>query len=105
MDIVEFKIVQNLLYDFNSVYVKSDYLQRLSSMARILRERQELKIQFIGYTDNVGAEDVNKRIAHQRVENLVCYFNDRKVSADRIEIIGQGNTDPVASNTSEEGRM
>lgn len=104
-DTVEFKIVQNLLYDFNSVFVNPDYLSRLSKMARILREKPELKVQLIGHTDNIGEEEVNKRVAKQRVENLVYYFKDRKVKPDRIEIVGAGPSNPMASNESEEGRV
>ncbi len=104
-DTVEFKIVENLLYEFNSVFVKPEYLQRLSKMARVLRERPDLKVQLIGHTDNSGSEEVNKKIALQRVENLVLYLKDRKVSPNRIEIIGAGQAVPLAGNDSEEGRL
>lgn len=104
-DTVEFKIVQNLLYEFNSIFVNSDYLSRLSKMARILREKPELKVQLTGYTDNVGDEEVNKRVARQRVENLVQYFRDRRIQPERIEIIGAGKANPLASNENEEGRI
>lgn len=103
-DTIEFKIVQNLLYNFNSVFVSAEYLPRLSRIARILRQRPELKVQLIGHTDNVGQEEINKKVAEQRVQNLVYYFRDRSIEPARIEVLGAGQANPLASNENEEGR-
>jgi OOP family OmpA-OmpF porin len=94
----DFKVVQNLEYDFNAVYVAADYLPRLRKLGNILRDKKELSISMYGHTDEVGSQEVNERVALQRVENLKSYFKQRGIAEDRIEVIGVGNAEPLATN-------
>lgn len=103
-NIVEFKIAQNLMYEFNSIFVTTDYVPRLSRMAAVLKERPELDLRLAGYTDNIGSAAVNKRVARQRVEQLVYFFQERGVDASRIEILAGGQDNPLGGNEKEEGR-
>lgn len=101
---VEFKIVQNLEYDFNSVFVTPNYLPRLRSIGNILKDKENLKVQLIGHTDEVGSPEANERVARQRVENLNSYFKRRGIDDNRIEIVSAGSAEPLASNDSEANR-
>ena len=100
----EFKLVQNILYDFNSVYPKGEYYQRLNNISRVLREKGELKVQLIGHTDSIGSQEVNEEVARMRVRNIQRYLTERGVSNDRIEILGAGQGEPIAPNETDEGR-
>lgn len=102
---VEFKIVQNLEYDFNSVYVTPDYLPRLRNIGNLLRERSDLQLQLIGHTDEVGSPETNERVARQRVDNLEDYFKRRGIADSRLEVIGAGNSEPLAANDTEANRV
>lgn len=102
---VEFKIVQNLEYNFNSVYVSTDYLSRLRTIGNMLRERNNLKIQLVGHTDDVGSQETNERVARQRVENLEDYFRRRGIEKNRVEVVGAANTEPLTANDTEVNRM
>lgn len=101
---VEIKIGHNLMYDFNSLYVTTEYVPYLSQVARIMRERPALKMKLVGYTDNIGSEKVNKRVANARVRNLVYFFKERGVDPERIELKGEGQENPLTTNDTEEGR-
>ncbi|AHM58999.1 OmpA/MotB domain-containing protein [Flammeovirgaceae bacterium 311] len=103
--VTEFKIVQNLEYDFNAVYVAPDYLPRLRRLGNILRDRNDLTVTLYGHTDEIGAQDVNQRVAVQRVENLENYFKRRGITADRIEVVGVGNTEPLNANDTDGNRQ
>lgn len=103
-NVVEFKIAQNLMYEFNSIFVTTSYVARLARMARVLKERTELELRLVGYTDNIGSAEVNKRVATQRVQQLVYFFEERGVDASRIEILAAGKGNPLAPNEHEEGR-
>ena len=91
-------------YDFNSVFVTPNYLPRLRSIGNILKDKEKLKVQLVGQTDEVGSPEANERVARQRVQNLDDYFKRRGISDDRIEIISAGSTEPLASNDSEANR-
>ena len=101
---VEFKIVQNLLYDFNSVFVSSEYLSRLRTLSNILRERENLELKLIGHTDQQGSDEANERVARQRVVNLEYYFRSRGIADKRIDAIGAGMREPLVANDTEENR-
>jgi OOP family OmpA-OmpF porin len=100
----EFKLVQNILYDFNSVYANMEYQQRLSNVASVLKNKQNLKVQLIGHTDSIGSEEENIRVAKQRVNNVLQYLTRRRIDPSRIEVLGVGLTEPVASNDTDSGR-
>lgn len=103
-NLVEFKIAQNLMYEFNSVYVTTDYVPRLSRMARVMEERPELRIKLVGYTDNIGSSEVNKRVAKQRVQNLMYFFKERGIDPARIELVSGGEEKPLGENEDEDSR-
>src|SRR5690606_1914892 len=100
----EFKLVQDILFGFNSIYPTFEYEQRMSRIARALKARPELRMQIIGHTDNIGDEDVNLRVAEQRVQTVSHYVTRRGISNDRIEVIAAGLQEPVATNEVKEGR-
>ncbi|WP_017732616.1 OmpA family protein [Nafulsella turpanensis] len=103
-DTAEFKLVQNILYDFNSVYPQGTYYDRLNNIKNVLKEKDELKLQLIGHTDSIGSAEVNEEVARLRVANIRRYLTERGVSSNRIEIIGAGQGEPVAPNETDEGR-
>ncbi|WP_017731640.1 OmpA family protein [Nafulsella turpanensis] len=103
-NLIEFKIAQNLMYEFNSVFVTTDYVPRLARIARIMQERPELRIKLVGYTDNIGSEEVNKRVAMKRVQNLMYFFKERGIDTGRIELISGGEDKPLKENEDAEGR-
>lgn len=103
-DTTEFKLVQNLLYGFNSVYISRDYVPRFRKISRLLKNQPALTIELIGHTDNVGSKAVNERVARKRVNNLVHLLSNSGISRSRIEVIGLGKEEPIASNDTEEGR-
>jgi outer membrane protein OmpA-like peptidoglycan-associated protein len=57
-----------------------------------------------GHTDSVGGHRYNHALSEKRAQSVVDYLAHKGVSASRIHAAGYGETRPVASNTSEEGR-
>ncbi|EMR03177.1 OmpA family protein [Cesiribacter andamanensis] len=103
-DTVEFKLVENLEYDFNGVYATSRYLPRLRSIGNVLQQRPRLSLQLIGHTDEVGTPEANERVARQRVTNLQAYFRSRGIAASRLETLALGSQEPLADNDTEANR-
>lgn len=79
----------------------------LEQVANVLREHPEIKkIEVQGHTDNKGAPAYNKRLSQRRAESVVKWLVTRgNVDAARLEAQGFGMEDPVAENTTEEGRQ
>ncbi len=80
--------------------VIDDYLDRL---LRRLADSGE-RVQLTGHTDNSGTPDYNLRLGQQRAEAIRALLVSKGLAADRITTATKGQTQPVDSNDTEEGR-
>ena len=69
-----------------------------------MQENPELHILVEGYTDSVGSEAYNQRLSERRAESVRTYMVAHGIAPGRIETRGYGETKPVASNDTAEGR-
>lgn len=91
---------------FNSRNFKPDntmnaYLEELKSY---LQKYPNKKVTIIGHTDDVGDDKVNIVIARDRARNVMRYFAKNGIAKDVMTAISKGESEPVADNTTEEGR-
>lgn len=61
-------------------------------------------IRIAGHTDNIGSNIYNEELSARRAEAVVNYLIDKGISPERLEFKGYGSRQPVADNTTEEGR-
>jgi outer membrane protein OmpA-like peptidoglycan-associated protein len=78
--------------------------QSLNKLAGSLKQFPESKIEITGFTDNVGAEQMNLELSKKRAVSVGRYLVAQGVERSRIEAFGKGVQDPVASNATEQGR-
>jgi outer membrane protein OmpA-like peptidoglycan-associated protein len=78
--------------------------EKLNHVATALKEQTEQSITIEGYTDNVGADDANQQLSLRRAQAVRDYLVAQGVPAERVQAIGRGESTPVASNASPEGR-
>jgi outer membrane protein OmpA-like peptidoglycan-associated protein len=88
---------------------KSDLLpiaqKKLDDVAKALNDTNESqKITIEGHTDSNGNDDSNLRLSRDRAEAVRSYLVSRGVKSERVEAVGKGETTPVASNDTAEGR-
>ena len=65
----------------------------------------EWKLKLAGHTDNVGAERNNLILSKQRAEAVQTYLSGKGVEKERIKVEFYGETQPIASNDTPEGRQ
>ena len=63
------------------------------------------KVQLAGHTDNVGQPEANKALSQARAESVRQQLIAYGCQPDKITAYGYGDTRPVASNETEEGRQ
>jgi outer membrane protein OmpA-like peptidoglycan-associated protein len=93
-----------LLYDFNSAVVKPTAATNLTNLANSLKEYPNTDVVIVGHTDSVGTYDYNQQLSERRARAAADYLISRGVAASRIRASGLGETEPIASNSTEEGR-
>jgi hypothetical protein len=94
----------NLSFEFNSYKINSDSYPFLDELASVLIAEPTWKLELSGHTDNKGSESTNLKMSNGRVEEVKKYLVSKGVSADRITTFGYGESKPIASNDTEEGR-
>jgi hypothetical protein len=94
----------NLSFQFNSYKINSDSFPFLDELASVLLAEKTWKLELSGYTDNVGSDATNLAISKGRVEEVKKYLISKGIPADRIVTFAYGESKPIASNDTEEGR-
>lgn len=97
-------LLNNLFFETNSAKLLPASESELKRLAQLLNTNTKIKIQIIGYTDDVGNDDFNQKLSDQRAKTVLDYLVSLGVSATRLSKLGMGEKNPVASNTTEEGR-
>lgn len=87
------------LFAFNSDKVKIPQ-PKLVEIADALKESDSPKhIVIVGYTDNLGSDEYNKKLSERRAIAVKNYIASNGVDADRLKIEGKGEADPVVTCT------
>ncbi len=76
----------------------------LNKVAELLNKNPKLRIELGGHTDNVGRPEANQKLSEQRAKAVFDYLVGKGIAADRLSYKGYGETQPVATNETEEGR-
>ena len=91
-------------FDTDSTAIKPAFRDTLDRVAQSLNQYPNSLIDVYGHTDSTGSDAYNMTLSQRRAEAVASYLSSRGVSASRIRSQGFGETQPVASNATEEGR-
>jgi outer membrane protein OmpA-like peptidoglycan-associated protein len=83
--------------------LKAGAMAKLDQIADALRGKEQPMVVF-GFTDNVGAADMNMDLSQKRAQSVRDYLVGKGIPSDLITAQGKGPSDPVAGNDSVEGR-
>ena len=77
---------------------------QLDRIVTVLQENPSLRVEVQGHTDNSGKASANERLSKRRAKSVVQYFIQQGVESDRLQWAGYGQTRPIASNGTVDGR-
>jgi OOP family OmpA-OmpF porin len=97
-------IIKGLLFDFGKADIKPIYHQFLDNVVRVLKKNPEMLIEIQGHTDSIGSAAFNMTLSVKRAQAVADYLTSHGIDANRLTVTGFGETRPVASNDTEEGR-
>ena len=95
----------DLSFYFGSVQLTPESLKTLDDLAVVLANHPTAQVKLEGSTDNIGTEESNQKISIGRAEEVKNYLVDHGVDQDEISTFGTGDSNPIASNDTEQGRM
>jgi len=91
-------------FETGKAELKSSSYTILDKIASILNRYPNYNVSIAGHTDSVGKEENNRRLSEQRAQACFNYLLSKGFNADRISFIGYGETQPLSSNSTKEGR-
>jgi outer membrane protein OmpA-like peptidoglycan-associated protein len=97
--------MSDVLFDTGQYSLKPGAREKLAKVAGILIAYPGLNIEVGGYTDNVGADDMNQKLSENRAGAVRNYLVEQGVITNSVTSKGFGNTLPVASNDNAAGRQ
>ncbi|MEE4605294.1 MAG: OmpA family protein [Desulfobacteraceae bacterium] len=96
---------KDVLFEFDGVEVPPDSHDRLKMVAKFLEDNPDTFAVLAGFTDNAGAEEYNLKLSRVRSLNVKNFILEQsRIDPDRVILFWYGNTNPVASNDTAEGR-
>ena len=96
--------LRNVFFNSGKWDVKSDSYAELDRLVALLSDIPSLKIEISGHTDNVGSESFNELLSQRRADAVVNYLAGKGVDKKRLSAKGYGQSKPVDSNNTSEGR-
>jgi outer membrane protein OmpA-like peptidoglycan-associated protein/tetratricopeptide (TPR) repeat protein len=97
-------VLKNIFFDVNSTDLNESSTAELNQLLALLKENPTLQIQINGHTDNVGKPADNLKLSNGRAQSVVNYLVKNGIDAKRLRFQGFGATQPIADNSTEEGR-
>lgn len=94
----------NVTFATNSADVNASFYPVLSSVATVLKEFDKTVVVVSGHTDNTGSDQLNMDLSQRRASSVSGYLTAQGISSERFITQGFGETQPVASNDTPEGR-
>jgi OOP family OmpA-OmpF porin len=92
-------------FDFDQAVLRAEDKQRLdAAVAQMKTLPEDATIQVTGYTDSVGTEEYNRDLSMRRAQAAQEYLVSNGVDQRRIVLSGMGESNPIASNDTAEGR-
>lgn len=96
---------QPIYFDHDKSEIKPEFHEYLSEMALILEGIHDLRIKVTGHTDSNGTDAYNIALSQRRANAIKAFFLARGVSEDKLEIDFKGESKPVESNATKEGKQ
>jgi outer membrane protein OmpA-like peptidoglycan-associated protein len=94
-----------ILFDVNKATLRPEAQANLRDLARILNKYPDTNVLIEGHTDATGSEEYNLELSRARAQAVANFLAGMQVDPTRFSIMGYGESQPIASNESVEGRQ
>jgi outer membrane protein OmpA-like peptidoglycan-associated protein len=93
-----------IMFDINKAALREKYKGELANLATILNKYEDCNILLEGHTDSTGPDKYNLELSRKRAQAVSDYLATQNVHPTRFTITGYGESQPIASNETTEGR-
>ncbi|MCT7375231.1 OmpA family protein [Chelativorans salis] len=104
-DYIVLNMPSNITFATDSSSIQPAFYPTLNSVALVLKRYNQTLVDVYGHTDSTGSYEHNMQLSRQRAQSVADYLVAQGTNSQRFAVIGQGPTQPVASNDTQEGRQ
>lgn len=97
LQVINFQVDEAFIPDVNKAF--------LDRAAKIMTEVPDMNLMIIGYTDSQASDAYNLKLSRDRAESVKEYLVSQGIDASKLSTKGMGETDPIADNSTEQGRF
>jgi len=97
-------VLRGVTFGFDETEIDAADAVVLDEAVRQLQRLPELAVRIEGHTDTTGPAEYNQNLSERRAEAVRRYLEQNGIPAARLSAVGMGETQPIASNESPEGR-
>ena len=98
-------IVKNLFFATNKTRILKTSEEALNDLYMYLARNPQVRIKVIGHTDDVGKDEANQLLSEGRANEVMKDLIERGIAPERLEAEGRGESQPIDTNKTEEGRQ
>jgi outer membrane protein OmpA-like peptidoglycan-associated protein len=104
-DSITLNMPGNVTFRTDSADLNPGFYDVLNSVSLVLKEYDKTILEVAGHTDNTGSDEYNQALSQRRATSVAQYLESHGVNAQRVMTVGAGETHPVASNDTADGRQ
>ncbi len=97
-------VTNNILFDTGKATLKPESMEEIQKVADYMKKNPSARFEVQGHTDNQGSDKINDPLSQQRAEAIVNALEGLGVDPFNLRAVGKGSHEPVADNSTDEGR-
>lgn len=98
-------VYEDILFDFDKAVLKDEFKSELNDAKEVFDRNPDLQVTVEGHTDSTGSDAYNQKLSERRAKAVVKYLQQSVgVDGSKLTAVGYGESKPVASNDTAEGR-
>jgi OOP family OmpA-OmpF porin len=96
--------LNNVYFDVDKATIKPESYKQLDDLVELMKLKKGMEIEIAGHTDNTGSKEHNLELSQARAEAVKKYLVKKGIDPKRIVAKGYGDSEPIATNDTPEGR-
>ena len=97
--------LEDVYFETGSYELTKDSWASVNKLLQAMQFNPKMKVEIAGHTDNVGDPEANLNLSQRRANTIVRWLVKKGVAADRVIGKGYGDKNPIADNSTPEGRQ
>lgn len=98
-------ILENIYFEFDKADLTENSKTELQLLVEFLKSNPKIVIEIQGHTDNKGNAEYNRILSENRALSVEAYLIEQGIPDHQVHTVGYGDTQPIASNDTEDGRQ